>query len=486
MKELARWQIISFISRMSAQLVGIVQSALIFRILTLSEWGLVQLGLSIGGALGIYQHLGLVSASTREISSAKDDDEIFKIFVTSTAVRYFVTFPMAIGLFVLSRFIALEIYSRPELLVPIRIYAFALLFQGVQGILNSVISGTKRFKQLFIYQVAIAFVSIALYIPLIYFFKINGYFYAFLAFNVVSSIILALVAFKPLRANLVMPSKEDFIRLFKDIFSISIAIYVVKILYTNWENLGNVLLGIANADEVIAIYAAALLFAKKLMSVSDSVTDVNLPVFSEKFVKNIKEFKKLFSENFNKVFVFIVISAVSAAYWAPQLLRILTGKEEYFQALGLIPPLVLAYILYSVINIIKSSVFIPAKLAKQMIMGFVFLLVVTALTFLGMQKLISPLMAMSWGMAAGGVVAFLYMVFVITEEVKLSFFGVDHWLFMFQGFAVSYAYNIGDFWLKILVYVVFLFLMVWVAFLAEFVDKRDLEYIGSKLRFRKS
>ena len=62
------------------------------RILTVGEWGVVQLAMSIGGTLGIYQHLGLVSASTREISSAKNDEDIFKIFVTSAVVRYCVTY----------------------------------------------------------------------------------------------------------------------------------------------------------------------------------------------------------------------------------------------------------------------------------------------------------------------------------------------------------------------------------------------------------
>jgi len=87
MKDLGKWQIISFISRGMSMVVGIVQSFAIIRILTVSEWGLVQLAVSIGGALGIYQHLGLASASTREISAAKEDSEVFKIFVTLHALK---------------------------------------------------------------------------------------------------------------------------------------------------------------------------------------------------------------------------------------------------------------------------------------------------------------------------------------------------------------------------------------------------------------
>ena len=83
MKSLLKWQAISFISRGLAMAVGIVQSIVIVRILSVGEYGLITLATSIGGAFGIYQHLGLASGSTREISSAKNNKEIFEIFLTS-------------------------------------------------------------------------------------------------------------------------------------------------------------------------------------------------------------------------------------------------------------------------------------------------------------------------------------------------------------------------------------------------------------------
>ena len=80
MKDLGKWQIISMFSQLAAMLLGIVETFVVIRILSVGEWGLVQLAISIGGALGIYQHLGLVSASTREISSAKKEEDIFPAF----------------------------------------------------------------------------------------------------------------------------------------------------------------------------------------------------------------------------------------------------------------------------------------------------------------------------------------------------------------------------------------------------------------------
>ena len=71
MKDLGKWQIVSFISRGIAMAIGVAQCFVIAAVLTKAEWGIVQLAISIGGALGIYQNLGLASASTREISATK-------------------------------------------------------------------------------------------------------------------------------------------------------------------------------------------------------------------------------------------------------------------------------------------------------------------------------------------------------------------------------------------------------------------------------
>jgi len=476
MRDITKWQIVSFISRGMAMAFGLVQSFVILRILTQAQWGIVQLAISIGGALGIYQQLGLASASTREISSAKNDTQIFKIFVTSVFIRYIVTFPLAFGLFFFSDHIALNVYHHPEISFPLKIYAVTLLFQGFQSILNSVISGTMRFKNLFTYQVVIAFVSILIFIPLVYVYKINGYFYAFLIFNILSTSALSIIAFAPLRNKLVFPSWGDFKVLLKEIFSISIAIYFMKIIYTNWEKFGSNVIGLFSSAETIAIYGFALLFAKKIMNISDAVTDVNLPVLSEKFVNNIKDFKETFSDNFSKVFSLIIISAVGVTYWAPQIIYVLAGSKkyfEYFDSLHLIPPLILAFILYSIINIVTASIFIPAKLAREMTVSFVFLIAFTALSFVGSRGFLGDLTSMAWAMACGAFFSFWYMGFSIKKNLKFVFFSVNHYSLLIQGIIICFVGELNILWLKSLVFVPLMFLLLWNIISSKFVTKED-------------
>jgi len=469
------------LSRGMAMALGIIQSFVIIRILSVQEWGLIQLAVSIGGALGIYQHLGLASASTREISGAKKTSDIFKIFVTSISIRYLITLPIVFGLYIYSDKIAIDVYKSPEISFPLKMYAIALFFQGFQSILNSVISGMKRFKQLFTYQVAISVLSILLYVPLVYLYKIPGYFYAFLAFNVLNTLFLLLVALIPLRGQLILPSAKDFKLLFKDIFSISIGIYIVKIIYTNWEKLGGTLLGLNNAAEIVGIYAFAALFAKKILSISDAVTDVNLPVLSEKYQADINDFKKTFKSNFDKVYALILLSAAAATYWSRELVTLVVGSDKYNQSLSLIPVLVLAFVIYSVLNIVNSSVLVPVKMTKQMIGSFLVMLLASVGSYFVLVVKLTPVQSMAWAVTFGAAACLVVMLLTINRKISFKFFTHDHVLLLIQLYFIGWsgAYVYGYF--KFGAFLVLMGLMLYGLLISKIVTKSELSMVRHKI-----
>ena len=474
MKELDRWQFISFISRGLAMLLGLIQSFVIIRVLSVAEWGIVQLAVGIGGALGVMQHLGLASASTREIASAKKDTDIFKIFLTSAVIRYIITIPLAVGLYIFSEKIAIGLYKTPLIILPLKIYAVTMMFQGVQSILNSVISGTKRFKRLFIYQVVVSVISAVLFIPLVYFYKIPGYFWAYMVFNIINSICLGFLALAPLRGKLLLPSKSDFKILFRDIFSISIAIYLVKILATNWERLGTNVLGLYGRPEVIAIFAFAVLYSKKILSISDAVTDVSLPVLSEKYSKDIDDFKLSFKKNFNKIFGFIILASAVACFWAPQLISILVGGNKYAQSYKYIPAVLLAFVVYSILDIVKSSVHVPAKMVKQMILTYLLLVVVTVTSFYIGNKYVDGLMSMSVALAVGSVLSLVYVIFSTVKKLDLIFFDGNHWLVLAQSTAIGWFGITAGLTTQLLLFPPIMFLLIYALFLSKIFDRKEI------------
>ncbi len=458
---------------MSAMLLGIVQSFLILRILSVGEWGLVQLVVSVGSALGIYQHLGLASASNREIAAAQKKKDVFKIFITTVSVRYLVTTPIAVGLFVFAPRISAA-YEFMEILLPLRIFAVIIFLQGSQAIFNAVISGTKRFKELFIFQVVVALVSLLLYVPLVYQYKILGFFYAGLIHETLKTVSYGIIALKPYYKKLRFPTKNEFTQIFKELFSLGMSIYIVKILVINWERSGTNLLGFIGNIEWLGIYSFALLYAKKLMHVSDAITDVSLPVFSEKFVHNIKEFRDIFAENFNRVFVTIVFFAMSAIYWAKELIQVLIGSSKYNEAIPLLLPMVFSFIFVSLINILKSSLAIPAKKVKDMILGFLLMFIVTVGFYFITRKFYNPVYTMSYSMLLGSFLGFAYMVRLLQSRLQIRFISYAHVLLMVQALVVSHMGSISNIYVKFPAYFIFVGLYLWSVHIAGFIRKEEL------------
>lgn len=492
-KDLGRWQIFSFISRILAMIPGWIQSFIFIGLLSRSGWGTVKHAVAIGASVGILQHLGLASTSTREISNAKNDTEVFKLFLTSLFIRYLVNIPIALGLFFGAEYLAVTKYSNPELIIPLKIYAFVLVAQGAQSILNSVIAGTQRFKNLFVYQSVIAYVSLLVYVPLVYFYKIPGYFISMLVFNVISTVTLAILAFKPLKFTFSMPTKFEFKVMFRDLLSISLALYATKIIYTNWENLGNNLVGGFIGPAELALFSFAALYSKKLMHISDSATDVSLPVFSERFTKDIEEFKQGFAKNFNKLFVIIVFTAVTAGFWSREIIyivlslviRLLTGVDrfaEYEGAIILISPLIISFMVYSFLNLLSSGIFVPAKLIKEMIAVYATLILSTLGFYFGTRTTLGHLSAISWGMAFGALVSFLTAYLVTNSKLKFAFVNIDHAAIILMVGGVLWLSNVESILLKIVFFGLQFVLLYYSVVVSGFIPKQTLGSAVSKLK----
>jgi len=418
MTNIGRWQVISIISRLMALILGVVQSIVITRILTVAEFGIIGIVGAVGAMFGIAQHFGLASGTTREISSAPKE-ETFKIFLSSLILKYIIVLPVALALFLFAPYITRNIYKLDEIAFPLRLYSAVLLVQGAQGILNSVIAGLQRFRRLFLYQVAIAGVSLFLYIPLVYFYKVDGYFMALLLFNAVSTITLSILALAPLRGYLKLPTKSELGHSFKNILLLSLGIYAAKILYTAWFKFGQITLGYFEALEVVGVFSFAVLFSSKLQTISDALTDVNLPIFSKEFSTNLEGFKQKFIGNFKKIFAVILVLTMSASFFAKDVIILAVG-HKYDASIPLILPLVFSFAFYSYLNLLKSSVLVPAKMIFELIGSYAVLFVVTSASYFLMVLSFGSLMAMSYAMLFGSALGFASAFLLIHNKLKFD------------------------------------------------------------------
>ena len=218
------------------------------------------------------------------------------------------------------------------------------------------------------------------------------------------------------------------------------------------------------------------------MAISDAVTDVNLPALSKQYTADIKEFKRLFSSNFDKVFAFIVLSASSAVYWVPEIVALAVGSDKYNDSLPLILPMVFAFVFYSFINIIKSSVIVPAKMIKEMILSYAGLVAVTLFAYYLASFTFTPVFSMVLGMSMGSLASFTFMVITSQRTLNFNFFGISHVLILVQAFVIAYSGGIENIFIKLVVYIVYCLLYFFGLYAANFVTQEHLKFLTQKIK----
>jgi len=479
MSGLLKLQVVSFISRIIAMLIGIFQSLIIVNLLSTQEYGLIGLVTSIAGIVGITQHLGLASSSTKEISQAKNSQDIFNVILSSLSIRLLISVPISLILIFFATWIS-NYYSNPELILPLQIFGVITLVQAFQSIFNSVISGTQRFKLLFSYQIFIAFVSLFIFLPFIYFYSLLGYFYALLIFNLIQTLALGFLSLNKLDFQFKLPNRKEFFSLSSKLLKISLAIYFVKILFTAWQEVPVAYLGKIISLESLALFTFAFNLSSKLMAISDSITDVNLPVFSKQSTDSLKEYILSFNKNFDLIFYFIFVVGITVSYWSREILvladyfiyfvGVLVGLnfdkniyDRYGSSLILFLPLLLSIIFYSYLNIIKSSFFVPLEKLKNMIITYSLMVIFTGLSFFVLNNYVIEILAMSLALFVGALSGFLISSMFIKNELDINIFSLKKIFFsLFTIFFALISYFVQlDIYSKIIIYISYLFIILY-------------------------
>jgi len=450
-----KWQIISIISRFGAQIIGTLQWYLVALILPAPSYGLYSIVSGIAKSFGSYQNLGLQSTSNREIAAAKDLSHAFKVFFVVATFRYFISIPLAILLFVKSTAISSQFDSdHTRIVFALKVYAFIILFQAIQGIFNTVLAGLKKFKILFSYQFLFTIVSFIISIPLVYFFDFEGTITSILITTIVSVIILGYFAIKSFEGNFTLPTFAEYKFILKDILSLSLSVYIVKVIFSNWENLGKAIIGTSfilallgdkASLQLVGVFGIALAYSAKLMMISDSITDVNMTIFTEKYLNDIKNFASDFLSNFSKIFITTTFVSISVLFWNKEVFDFIF-RNKYAGAEKYVPVLVIAYWAYSFINIYKASIYVPAKRLLLLVVGFLLLLITSIVSFIGFRLLniFDVTLSLSVAMMIGSLITYLFMTFDLRIKFKVWFINTQMLItFSFSLFmCLIYFYNL--------------------------------------------
>ncbi len=357
---LAQAQLLSLITKAITTVLGTVQSILVVRILSPAEFGLVGLVMSIGSVIGVSQHLGIVDGAIREIAVRQQRQEIGRVFWVSLLTRLAVTIPLSIGLAALAVPIASGVYNRPEIVPYILIFSGALVLQGLQDVLGATLTGMKRFTPLYAVQIITATINVATFGIMTWRWGVTGFFWAVVATTGVMVALFIVIVSRDLAGHLALPSWADMKKYGRNIMRIGAYMYAARIFFVIWQRLPILLLGGALAADQLGYINVSLTFGSKLTIIAMALSEVNLSWMSSLFVSQRDRFAHEVTRNLHRVLVLMLMMTLVLIFFTSEILFYIIGPE-YMPAQHQILLVTVAFFLYSLTDIVTSSIFVPAN-----------------------------------------------------------------------------------------------------------------------------
>lgn len=419
--DLVKYQALSVITKVITIVVGTIQTIIIVRILSPAEYGLIGIVLGVGSLIGVYQHFGLASGTVREVARRKNLKEASKVFVTSLSIRSLVTFPLALLLFFSAGYIGTHIYDKPVICLALRLFSLILIFQGIQEIAAASLSGLQKFVQLFSFQIVSSIFAFIVFIVLVKHYRFYGYFSAMVITTFVMLVGLAWLVYNSFKRNIIVPVIEEFKKIFKTIFSVGLIIYGCKILFTFWQRAGILILGLFVLPKEVGYFNFALAFGTRLIFLSDAVTAVSRPVMSKKFVEEVYSFRESFKTNYKKIFALIFFVGISAIFFSREVTLLFVGPK-YAPSFSILPCLIFAFLVYSLINVIGSSVLVPSGNEKYALYGYTILVFTSIVPAYLLVSMGLGLKGAAVGTLIGPVVAIIYYAVITYKRLEIDIF----------------------------------------------------------------
>lgn len=417
--DLGKTQALSLTTKAITTALGIVQSLVVVRLLSRGEFGLVGLVMSIGGLIGVSQHLGIVDGTIREIAVLHSKREAGKVFWVSHFMRQLVTIPLSLVLVLTASLIATRIYHHPEITLYLHIFAASLILQGLQDVLGAALTGLKKFVWLYVVQVVTAAINVVVFAWLTWQFGIAGFFWAVIVTTSIMVVWFLGLIVKELAGYLAWPTWTDIRQYGHRVLRIGAYMYMARIFFVVWQRLPLLLLGGVLAAEKLGDLNVSVTFGSRLTIIAMALSEVNLALMSSLFAQKRQEFQEVVRRNMHRVLVVMSGITLVLLFFTPEILRYAIGAQ-YLPATPLILVMTLAFFLYGLTDIGTSSLFVSADQPRLRALVYGAMAGLSAVV-IGWLWIAQPdALLASFGVLAGAAGAYLSMIILAHRKFAIS------------------------------------------------------------------
>lgn len=350
-----------FLERSGAQLVALIVSVVLARILSPEDYGTIALITVFINILNVFVDSGLGSALIQKKDA--DNTDFSTVFYTNVIF----CIALYILMFVISPFLA-EFYSRPELVSIIRVLSITILVSGVKNIQQAYVSRTLQFRKFFFSTLAGTIIAAVAGIWMAY----HGFgVWALVSQQVTNLSIDTIILW------ITVKWRPEFVFSFKrlkSLFSYGWKLLVSALLDTFYTNLYNLVIGKKYSAHDLAFYTKGELFPKAVVgNINNAIDSVLLPTMSSE--QDNKERVKQMTRRAIKTSSFCIAPLMMGLAGCSQNVISILLTDKWLPAVPYLVIFCITYMFYPIhtanLNAIKamgrSDLFLKLEVAKKIV-----------------------------------------------------------------------------------------------------------------------
>jgi O-antigen/teichoic acid export membrane protein len=382
-KQLMEGSAYIFSTNIITKLGGLIFTLLLARVLLPDLFGLYNIVLSLILTISSLTDLGIGNAISRYLADSLSKGKKYMAEARSRVLflfklKFLLSLITSIILFSLAQVIAIYVFRKPEVTVPLRIGSIYLFVMSIQGFFWSLSFPLKKLKYNLVSEILFEGSRIVLFLVLVLAYKsVSTVFWVLTASYLISAIFYMIVLFikhKKLFFGKVIPIERRKMTIFlgwSTILSSSLVLF---------GYIGNLMLGIFVETNFIAYYSAISSLVSTVI-VFITFNMIFLPIFTE--IRDYKRLERSFRKIKKAVLILAIPSTIVLAIFIIPLIKIIYGPNyvptEYFTPILISSILLSLLVVEGVLTGIYNSLFVAKEKIK---ISAIVLIISTALNII--------------------------------------------------------------------------------------------------------
>lgn len=355
---LAQLQVLGMAAQGVAVALSAAQSIVVVRLLSVQEFGLVGVALGAGGVLDVLQHFSTNSAAVRELARSTDRRHAQWVTIISVVLRLAMVVPNAAIIYLGARQLSAGLYGEPALMVPLQLLAITTAVSAFRGVLENTLTGLGAFKTYYIYLIVAFVLRLLCFWVCVSRWRVNGYFLAELVWSLSLALALVFMAHKLLGRWQGWASWPAVRSIGRAVFGLSLVLFIGQLSFTWWKRGATALMGLVASEQQMGWFHYGISYAGQILSASGALSVIYLPVMTRLARREPDAFGATLLRNLAPVLALFWLGSGVFILFAREVTLVAAGTQ-YQAAVVALPPLVLAFFVQALLQIINSSILIP-------------------------------------------------------------------------------------------------------------------------------